>query len=100
MCDACDGRPESHPEAAHALDADCRLALSAWPGGPAIAVCVDWIARDPWVSYVLRAAQWSNAGQPVGAMSEQTPALADGLLCVRAEWDAIQAEVMRRDSSR
>jgi hypothetical protein len=100
VCSDCDGRLESHPDAVHALDEDCKPAFSAWPGGPTSPVCVDWAARDPWVSYALQAARWSNAGQAIGALDDLPAALVDAVLTVRAEWDAVEAERIRRDSSR
>jgi hypothetical protein len=63
-------------------------------------VCVDWAARDPWVSYALQAAQWSNAGQAIGALDDLPAALVDAVLTVRSEWDAVEAERVRRDSPR
>lgn len=59
-------------------------------------MCVAWAASDPWVAHVMRAVGWSNAGQPVGMLGSLPPALVDGLLTVRAEWDAIHGEELKR----
>jgi hypothetical protein len=44
----------------------------------------------------MRAAAWSNAGQTLGPLDAQTPALADAVVALRGEWSAIQAESLER----
>lgn len=59
-------------------------------------MCVDWAVGDPWVAHVMRAVGWANAGQPVGTLDALPPAMVDGVLAVRAEWDAIHGEELKR----
>lgn len=96
-CDGlCTGRPEDHDPDYQLLDDDGNTALSAWAGGESSPVCIAWASRAQWVSDVMRALSWSNAGQAVGSIDDLTPCLADGVLVARGEWSAIQAEEIER----
>ena len=68
------------------------MVLPAWPAGDLAPVCVSWAARSPYVAAVMRSVQWVNAGQAVGLLDAQAPALADGVMAVKQEWQAIHAE--------
>jgi hypothetical protein len=68
------------------------VGLYAWSGGTVASTCMDWLIVAPWAADVMRAVGWANAGQPVGELDALVPALADGILAVRAEWSAIECE--------
>jgi hypothetical protein len=74
--------------------------MFAWPGGECSPVCVPWAARSPWVASVMRATSWANAGQSLGVLDSQPPAMADGVMAVKSEWGQVQAESMEKASKR
>mgnify|MGYP003662447198 CR=1 FL=1 len=78
------------------LDDDGQPALSAWAGGEWSPVCIGWASRARWVADVMRALEWSNAGQAVGQMDALTPVMVGGVLAARGEWSAIQVEDIER----
>lgn len=66
--------------------------MFGWTGGDLIPICVSWASRSQWCAAVMRAVSWTNAGQSLGMIDAMPPALADGVLAVRHEWSAIEAE--------
>jgi hypothetical protein len=54
------------------------------------------MARSAAIRHILRARDWSDAGQPIGYMGDLPPVVVDGVLTVGKEWDTITAEESRR----
>ena len=100
-CDGtCDGRPDSHDGEAMPRDVGPGLEMFAWPGGECSPVCVPWAARSPWVASMMRSTSWANAGQPLGVLDSQPPAMADGVMAVKSEWGQVQAESIEKTRNR
>lgn len=68
--------------------------IYGWTGGELVPLCIEWAARSEWVVAVMRAVAWTNAGQAVGALDSLPPSLADAVLTVKAEWQAVEADHM------
>lgn len=74
--------------------------LSLWPGGERAPWCLDHMARSEFIAHVLRAKQWADAGQSIGALDSTPGSVVDAVLTLRAEWDRVQAEETDRHGAR
>lgn len=103
----CDGRPESHdPDDLAPVyigdPADLRNGpgdsdlwvpgLAMWPGGERGRACCAWAARSRFVAHVMQSMRWVAAGQTLGPLDVHPPALVEGVMTGRAEWDRMTAE--------
>lgn len=68
--------------------------IYGWTCGELVPLCIEWAARSEWVVAVMRAVAWVNAGQTVGALDALPSSLADAVLTVKAEWQAVEADHM------
>ena len=94
-CDGtCGGLPSAHPGECVPHPETRAPSVYGWTGGDLVPLCIEWASQSEWVGAVMRSVSWANAGQALGALDALPPALADGVLVVKAEWNAVESDRM------